>query len=322
MRRRWMPWVLLAVLLLFSQLAVWGTYFAYSGQRSSGGQVFFTVSSPTEGGQRPVNLSCNDLRAGRASALPPGTDPRVIEGLIQQCEQNAANQEEQLADMRDTFTLPGSLSTSLGMAQMFGLLLLAILAASTFGTEYGWGTVRTVLARGTGRTAYLASKLALLALAAAAGLLALMMVTALSSLAAGALAGAGLGSGGWGHAVASLGKTWSVLVAYLVVTSFVTVLTRSAAAGMATGLGYFFAEQIIVAILSALFDWFPRVAQYLLVRSITIWGSGFSLQGPGLTEDGPLEWRALLVLLGYTIAAGAAAFWLFRRRDLPGASGG
>jgi hypothetical protein len=39
-----------------------------------------------------------------------------------------------------------------------------------------------------------------------------------------------------------------------------TVLARSSAAGMAIGLGYHFAEQILVALLSNFFSWFTNVA--------------------------------------------------------------
>ncbi|MBI2918462.1 MAG: ABC transporter permease subunit [Chloroflexi bacterium] len=322
MCRRWMPWVLLAVLLLFSQLALWGSYFAYRTQLASGGQVVFGTGGPGERGEGPVVVNCNDLKAGNTSGLPPDTDPRIVEGLLQQCEQAVPRREEQLENHVDSFVLPGSLSTILGFGQMFGLILLAILAASTVGTEYGWGTVRTVLARGTGRAPYLAGKLALLALVGAAGLVVLAGVTSVSSLVAGALAGVGIESSGWGHAANALGKTWSVLVVYTIVTSFVTVLTRSAAAGMAMGLGYFFAEQIIVAIFSALFDWFPKVADYFLIRNITEWGGGFALQGPGLDGNGGSEIRALLVLAAYTVVSGLMAFWLFRRRDLTSTTGG
>ena len=46
-----------------------------------------------------------------------------------------------------------------------------ILAASLTGTEYGWGTVRTVLTRGAGRWQLLASKLLLVALLGVGGLI-------------------------------------------------------------------------------------------------------------------------------------------------------
>src|SRR5204863_169820 len=61
---------------------------------------------------------------------------------------------------------------------------------------------------------------------------------------------------------------------YIPLTAFVTVLARSSAAGMAIGLGYYFAEQLIVALLTNFFSWFQNVADYLLVRNISGWTGG------------------------------------------------
>ena len=35
LRRRWMPWVLLAVITLFSQIPLWGNFFEYRSQSGS-----------------------------------------------------------------------------------------------------------------------------------------------------------------------------------------------------------------------------------------------------------------------------------------------
>ena len=52
-----------------------------------------------------------------------------------------------------------------------GIILIAILAASTVGTEYGWGTLRQTLARGTSRPRYLTSKLLSIAIVAFIGVI-------------------------------------------------------------------------------------------------------------------------------------------------------
>ena len=53
--------------------------------------------------------------------------------------------------MRDNFTLPGSVTNALGVAQGIGVILIVILTASMLGTDYSWGTLRAVLVKGTER---------------------------------------------------------------------------------------------------------------------------------------------------------------------------
>ena len=143
LRHRWMPWVLLVILVLFFLIGVWGSWFAYQNLQSTGGQV----PLPAQGG-RPQMVACNELQED-ASVLPQGTGPEILAGLRAQCQQRAAQRQSQLAAMYDDFTLPGSIVNTLGTVQTFGLMLLAILTASVIGIEYGLGTLRTALVRGT-----------------------------------------------------------------------------------------------------------------------------------------------------------------------------
>jgi ABC-type transport system involved in multi-copper enzyme maturation permease subunit len=103
----------------------------------------------------------------------------------------------------------------------------------------------------------------------------------------------------------------------------VTVSTRSAAAGMAIGLGYYFAEGILIALLSAFFQWFDKVADYLLIRNINVLaggGFGFGPGGAGTGEIGTVQ--ASFVLAVYTVMLAGMAIGVFQRRDVTGASGG
>ncbi|HUZ02788.1 MAG TPA: ABC transporter permease subunit [Thermomicrobiaceae bacterium] len=311
--RRWMPWILLVVLLLMSQLAVWGNYFRYQNLRSSGG-----ILTGGSVGSR-FEVRCDDLLSGKPGAVPAGTSQQVIQGLQAQCQQAAAQTQQQLNRLADGFSLPGSLPAALGVSLGIGLILFAVLTASVFGAEYGWGTIRPALVRGTGRWPYLAAKLLLLLLLALAALIVVVAVSAVSSVFAHQLAGspAITGATTWGSALRDLGKMWVGLVPYIVFSMFITVLTRSSATGMALGIGYYLAEQIIVAILSGLFSWFGTIAKYLLGQNITAW-SGVSIFGQGQTSVSTLH--ALLVLVGYTLVLGGGAFYLFQTRDISGAA--
>ena len=91
---------------------------------------------------------------------------------------------------------------------------------------------------------------------------------------------------------------------------------------MGVGLGYYFLEQIFLGIFINLFDWFQNVADFLLVYNIGVFMSGGDAEGfAGPTQgDAPGELHAFLVLVAYVLVLGGLAFYLFHRRDIPGAS--
>jgi ABC-type transport system involved in multi-copper enzyme maturation permease subunit len=324
LQRRWMLWVLLAFAILFAQLAVWGQYFAYQNLRATGGEL--TVPAALQQGRVPRTVACNDLLSGDAARRPADLDAQVIAGLGAQCAQLSAALPARLERGYGSFTLPGSLRTALGIVQTLALILMAILTASAIGIDYGSGTLRSVLAQGTGRWSYLAAKLITLVALAALGLVIALVTVAISSAIAAGLAGAAPPAAGaaavtWSDAGLALWKAWVSLLPYVALVAFVTVFARSSAAGMAIGLGYYFAEQLIIALLSALFSWFQNVADFLLVRNITAW-TGAGTGGGGFTTGTlPDQTHAIVLLAIYTLALGSLAFWLFERRDVAGATG-
>ena len=74
----------------------------------------------------------------------------------------------------------------------------------------------------------------------------------------------------WRNVAEVFGKAWFSVLPYVALLGLVTVATRSSAAGMGVGLGYYFFEQIFVGIFINLFDWFQRVADFLLVYNIGV----------------------------------------------------
>ena len=72
---------------------------------------------------------------------------------------NSKIDQDQLRDWsREIFVLPASLSNGLGFIQNIAVFAVTILAVASMGVEYGWGTLRTALTRGTGRWQFLAAK--------------------------------------------------------------------------------------------------------------------------------------------------------------------
>ena len=88
---------------------------------------------------------------------------------------------------------------------------------------------------------------------------------------------------------------------------------------MGVGLGYYFFEQIFLGIFINLFDWFQNVADFLLII-ISAHERWRCRAIGGTLGDAPGELHAFLVLAAYALVLGGLAFYLFHRRDIPGAS--
>ncbi|MBI4312912.1 MAG: ABC transporter permease subunit [Chloroflexi bacterium] len=338
LRRRWMPWILLAIALVFSQLAVWGPYFAYQQQKNNGPMLRSTMGLGAigpDGKEVRYQFNCKQILEGDTSALPPGAAPSMMEDFRANCRQLATQYEQALEETKRNFTLPVSIPAALAVAGSFSIILIAIMTSSLVGSDYGWGTLRTVLARGAGRSQYLAAKLALMA----AGALGLMLMVALATMVSSSIAGAMAGAGGFAffemgflkNLTLDIGRAWIALWPFIALSSLVAILARSTVAGMAAAIGYYFAEIIASGILLNVVDWFKNMADYMLVRNISAWMQGMRLGGPregvqvevGVSfSQYPSEWHALLVLAAYTVALTVLAFWVFQRRDVAGSGGG
>ena len=315
LRRRWMPWILLVILLLFSQLGIWGAYFNY-GQVSRGGEVL--ISTPGQAGP-PQRISCAEILA-QPPTLPAGVDAAVVAGLRAQCGQLSAERVTLQSRIYANFTLPGSIQQALGVASSMGTILIAVLAASTVGVEYGWGTMRTTLVRGTGRWQYLAGKLSMLMLVAFGALVVVVGVSAVSSVVAAGLVAPppGFVAPAVGTAFEALGRAWFGMVPMIALVAMLTVLTASTATGMAIGIGYSIAEPLIMVLLGQLSDRFKGVSDYLLAANISAWNGG---EGFGATASSLTSMHHFVVLLAYTVAFVGITAWLIESRDIAKATG-
>ena len=319
-RRRWLPWVLLALFMVIPLAAFWGGFASSQFQDNEG--VGFTFSSGR--GQEPIYITCEDILSGDAADVPQAISPEMLSDYERICTQDLYNANEY-----DRIALPSSLSNAVQAGSSFAWLLVIILTASVLGTEYAWGTLRNVLARGTGRWQFLAGKGALLVLLSLAGMLILTALTAVSSLIATAIVDAPPGyasSETWPGLLAVLGRAWFAVVPYIALSAFATVISGSSNMGQGLAFGYYFVELTVSAILSNLFDWFDTIGDYLLGQNISAWLSA-SGNSEGLTfsvgrESPTGELHAALVLAAYIVGLSGLALWRFSRRDVGGASGG
>jgi ABC-2 type transport system permease protein len=221
--------------------------------------------------------------------------------------------------------LPENLvGTLLAGFPFFGGVLALMLGVLTVGSEYGWGTLRTLLTQGPGRLRIFGAKL----IAVAAVLLVFVLVVfALGALASWAIAaneGADIGWPGAWLLIRGLAGGWLVFAVWAALGMFLAVVTRGTA--LATGIGILYAfvvEGLLsalareVSLLDGLVEFFVRANGYSLVAVLGVSADEVSDSGPG-SFSGPFVTggQALLVLALYLAAFVVVAGWLLRRRDV------
>ena len=330
LRRLRMPWVLLAVALLVSQLGIWANYLAYNNdtvqQIVTGTFASYSASTEEDGVRISVTMTCADAVRGRVPTgldrLPEEHRQQFLKDADEWLGSGACENFQSVDELRRGFTLPNSITASTsGFASMgpiaIGPLLLMVLAASLVGSEYGWGTLRTVLTGGVSRWKFLSAKLLLLLRLCSTVLVVIVALAVASSLAIAAIspdeAGELADSGAWSDVVVVFFKTLYGFLPFIGLSVFAMVLTSSRSVGIAVSVGYFIVESIVAPVLR-LSDTLAGVTDYLLIQSFRAWTA------VPVAEDADLL-RAFLVILAYTTVFIAATSWVFRRRDIVGAAG-
>jgi ABC-2 type transport system permease protein len=144
--------------------------------------------------------------------------------------------EEQVRQFRLHLGFPGIFGAVLGHVNGVGGICAIALAAGVIGSEYGWGTLRTQLARRPNRGRYLIAKLAGLLLALLAGILLALLLGGLLALLFGSLLPGTVGAATSMLAL-PLGvlRALYVLLPYVLCTVACSILGRSVVAGAAGG---------------------------------------------------------------------------------------
>ena len=335
MRRRWMPWILLGFIVLITQVFLWGSYVAYHASDDPFGALIPPYDYNDSEGS--IVVTCNDAVEGRAEEKFARITARAGKLAGEERERVAAEAVEWREtcegyltpdEARAAFALPSSITTeSLTLSFM-----IIILAATVIGMEYGWGTLRTALTRGVGRWQLLSAKLIMVMVAGIAWMIVVGALAAISSLLAGIIPPAEEGSlivteaGAWKDVAIGAGKTVYSLAPFVALPVFLTVVTRSTAQGTSLSMGYYVFELILAPVLGGLASWLAKALDVaLLTNNVSEWMSTGvrteAQQALGTVVEQPDTLRAFFVILVYTGVFGAAAFWLFQRRDVAGAKG-
>jgi ABC-2 type transport system permease protein len=203
---------------------------------------------------------------------------------------------------------------------VFALMLGVLL----FGSEYNWGTLRTILVQRPGRLEVFAAKL----LALAVGLIPFVLcVFALGAAASYAIAwseGVTAGSPPLGDLVRALVAAWLILAVWAAFGVALGLLSRGTSLAIGVGILYAlvieglisaFADQI--SLLEPLVEFFLRANAYSLIEGLGAATTGAATEGPG-AFNGPYVGgaQALIVLIGYIVGFLLLYGFLLRRRDV------
>jgi ABC-2 type transport system permease protein len=221
--------------------------------------------------------------------------------------------------------LPANLvGTLMGGFPFFGGVLALMLGVLTFGSEYGTGTLKTLLTQRAGRLRVFGAKLIAIGLALVPFVLVVYAVGAAASYGIAWREGASTeGPSAW-LLLRGLGAGWLILVVWAALGVLFAVISRGTA--LAIGIGILYAL-VIEGLLSALaseisaidrvVELFMRANAYSLVAVLGVSRSDVSDNGPG-SFSGPFvsATQALLVLAAYLATFLVASGWLLRRRDV------
>jgi ABC-2 type transport system permease protein len=220
--------------------------------------------------------------------------------------------------------LPASLVPSaLGAYALLGGAVVLVLGALITGSEYGWGTLKSILSQRTGRTAVLAGKVA------ATGLVALAMVTVsfgLDALAGRAIAATEHLPADWPSlldVLRGLAAGWLVVMMWCVVGMFLGVVLRGTAMPIGIGVVWVLVvEQLFrswlaptLAVADVAQRWLPGTNAGSLVFAM---GTHAEAQGRGTPGVNDLVGgtQATIVVAAYVVVLIAISAAVLRRRDV------
>jgi ABC-2 type transport system permease protein len=227
---------------------------------------------------------------------------------------------EPLADV-----LPARLvGTVLAGFPFFGGVLALMLGVLSFGSEYGWGTLKTLFTQRPGRLHVFGAKLLALAVMLVPFVVVVFAVGALASSGIALREGADVAWPSAWLVVRGLAAGWLILAMWTALGAMLAVLSRGTA--LAIGIGILYAlviEGLLsalasqVSVLDRVVELFLRANAYSLVSALGVSADDVASNGPG-SVSGPFvgAGQALLVLCSYLAVFVVASGWLLRRRDV------
>jgi ABC-type transport system involved in multi-copper enzyme maturation permease subunit len=228
--------------------------------------------------------------------------------------------------LRDGLAFRNVVPYGFALERFFATLVCVIFTGTMMGNEYDWRTVGVVTSRGVKRWHFLFAKLV-------SGIVFTVITVTLCFLVAMAASAwfsylYDLPYGEFSVAriadmFASTGRTSFVIFPFVVMSLLFATQWRSAGQAVGAALGFYFIEGIFTSLLTNARGFLTHIpdALFNINGDAIMRGNGILRAGEGggpfaIAEGGPPGWRAFLILSGWLLLLGVAAFLRFQRRDI------
>jgi ABC-2 type transport system permease protein len=207
---------------------------------------------------------------------------------------------------------------SIGGLPVFLGALMLILGVLAVGSEYAWGTWKTVLTQDPARLRVYAAKLITVSLAALTGVLAVFAVGASASLAVALAEDRPVDWPGTGDLLTGIGAGWLIATMWTVLGALLGIALRGVALPVGLGLVWLLAVQNLLALIAApLLEWVAELQKGLPGPNagsvVAALAAGADTPGVQALVGGG---RAALVVAAYLLVFAALGGVLLRRRDI------
>jgi ABC-2 type transport system permease protein len=228
-----------------------------------------------------------------------------------------------LAAIKATLYPANFYRTVLQDSYLVGGALMLVMGALAVGSEYGWGTFKTMYTQGPGRITTLLGQLLALSVVNA------VITGALYALGAGVsylIATAAGGSTSWPattNTLKAVAATWLIFQCWTILGMAMAFVLRQSAMAIGLGLAYMLAvEGILFTVLGNFnISWITTVEKFFVGQNVnaltTSFGQALTRRGTGAgaTQLVSAE-QAVLVILAYAVGLVFLSTILVRRRDV------
>jgi ABC-type transport system involved in multi-copper enzyme maturation permease subunit len=222
-------------------------------------------------------------------------------------------------DMVNAARVDNIFSNGMQMFGFFGGILIVIVASSLIGSEFGWNTLRPLVARAASRSSLLSAKWVVVALYTVV----LVVIGVLASLALAAIASLLMGidvslpSALWDDYALGTLRWIAASLPYAVIAFAVALLTRSNAAGIAIGIGLSFVEPLIFGLLGLISDSFQNVQEYGIAWNVQQLVTLPTIRNSQMEPVAASQvWQSTGILAVYIAIFVVASYIVFNRRDI------
>ena len=218
-------------------------------------------------------------------------------------------------------TFPGAYELVMSMVLGIGGLLAVTYGAAIAGSEWGWGTLKTAVARGESRILYTLTNYAGVAIFTWIGIAVAFLVGVIVSALGATISGISLSGMGDTDALRRLpelfGRAGLAMAMNAALGFAIATVARSQLAGIGVGIGVFFAEGIAGIFAPDLIQWFPFAASSAVVAGGSELGGGAGGGGGALTTRLDPQ-TAIVVVAAWLVASLVVASLWTERAEISG----